>query len=760
LCTPRREIACAGDDRERLAEGEKRIGGRPLRIRALCRLGALIGVLAVCSSATPAFASEGGACPNEPYRVASDSTRLPGCRAYELVSPAEGAGPVTAASIYDVDDTSTYLQHGTGEGELSTDGGLLAQTLSPLDVQDNGSAVFWQTRLAMMPGTGKIEDGGAFDVFRSARTADGWTSTDLLPSGLQIPYNPGGVDKVLLGASADGSSALIQASLSLYPEAFENPQQAALGEWNGYMIYRVFADGAPPQLVTRFDRQIPENSKLPAVGPFQAVSASPDLSEVALRSVLALEANDTCNTSEPSPNLERGSMYLWNASAIDGLAQLITNFGFRSLCNSPNVAGVPAILPDGRPILTPNPDGNPGLPEHGPVVENFAAYLEEQSAITPLAGQAGGKLLAYTPDSATAYVQASEALDGNFPAAASEQIYAVSTTLGSKHGEGGTETPGVSCVSCASDQVGVTYLAMSEDGTHVLFTTDQGLWEWDAADGARLLSSVTGLTPADLVVSENGRYVMVLTSEALVPEDTNNAQDLYELSDGAAPVLLTSGSEPTSRYTMALTSFGVTHAFAAISNSGARAVYNRTPTAEGGREVIDEWDSGETTQLSPLNPQGVESEYQVQDVTGGELENVFFLGYDALVPWDTNAGQADVYDARTDGGFPFCTPGNPGPPPNTERCGRTINNANPTAPPIPAYAANLTPPRIQVPPLPADTSQPASPAAAKPLTRAQRLAEALRACHREPRKKRALCATQAKRRYGAHASKRSARGGK
>ena len=705
----------------------------------LALLSVLAGTLFTLALPSSALAAE--SCPNEPYRAASDSTQLPGCRAYELVSPSDAGGTV---GTYSLDSASTtFLQVGLG-GSLyvASDSNLDQQLRGELDVQGNGEDVFWNST-ATPPGTGAIEDAGAWDAFHSARTSAGWNTQDLLPSGQQIPGNPGGSVKVVLGASADGSSALVLAQQALYPSAFANSQQAALGEWRGFSIYRVSTDSAfAPQLVTHGELPLPENKTLESLGttgPFELLSASPDLSVVTFRSTIPLESNDNCTDSSSA-----STVYSWNASSIDGLAHVIFRFGSLP-CVAPNVAGVPTVLPDGRPILMPNSANFGGI--LGPVVENSPERLQE-NALTQLTGSSGGALLSVTPDGATAYVQASEALDSHFPGATGDNIYAVSTTLGEAPKEDGT-TPGVTCISCIGDQINVSYVATSRDGTHVLFTTagaEPGLWEWDASSGAHLLTSATGFTPEDVIVSENGQYVIVLTPEALsAAKDTNNGPDLYELSAGRPPTLITSGTSADS-YTLVQG-----RPIAGVSDDGQRVVYNAQPSESvGGRalslpNVIDEWDAGKTTQLSPAKSP---YEYIVQAVAGDELQDVFFIANEALVPWDFNAGQADVYDARAAGGFPFCTPGNPGPPRGLERCGAATSNANPTVPPALGYVANLTPPDFQLAGLSADTSQlVAGTSQTKALTRSQKLVKALKACVTKPKKQRTACERRARDNY-------------
>jgi hypothetical protein len=701
-------------------------------------------IAGLCFGATPAFASE--PCANEQYRQASNSTQLPDCRAYELVTPADAGGQVDYQ--LSLEETGNEPSPGLNRGlqsfeDISNEGNLDPQLRGPLDVQGNGEDVFWDST-ATPAGTGAIPDGGEYDAFRSTRTSSGWSTQDLLPSGLQTPG--GGLPKVVIGASVDGSTALILTPLALQPGAFANPQEASLGSWAGLVIYRVHADGTRPELVTHGDFLLPENTRLTQLagfGPFQELTASPDLSEVTFRSNIPLEGKQEQPCEQGPGGFKIGAAtYLWNASSVDGLAHFILSY--RGSCMSPNVAGVPTILPDGRPILMPNPS-NTVIP--GPLVENNP-NTNDPGSLTPLAGPLQpGKVLAVTPDSATAYVLENEKLvteDNN-----GGQIYAINTKDGVP--QSGlplpSNSPSVICVSCMTDQTNVTYVGTSKDGVHLLFTTDQGLWEWDASSRAQLLTSATDLTSSTVIVSENGQYVVGLTRQ--LAHNPNGTADLYEFRAGqTTPTLVTSGSsaDTYALYDRTLSNTGEAVA-SGVSNDGQRVVYNASAPEVGGHQppqVIDEWDAGHVTQLSPS---GSLSGYSVQAVAGEQLQDVFFIAQDPLVPWDLNASQADVYDARAGGGFPFCTPGNPGPPPGAEGCSGPTNSANPTAPPIPSYGADLTPMSVQPALLPADTSRVASTSTVKPLTRAQRLAHALKACTKKPKKKRATCVEHARKQY-------------
>jgi hypothetical protein len=120
--------------------------------------------------------------------------------------------------------------------------------------------------------------------------------------------------------------------------------------------------------------------------------------------------------------------------------------------------------------------------------------------------------------------------------------------------------------------------------------------------------------------------------------------------------------------------------------------------------------------------------------SGGD---VFFRTGDRLVGQDTDT-QTDLYDARVDGGFPA--------PTTPARCVGDTCQGSPSVAPVfgvPSSVVfvgggNLAP--VSVPVVAAK--------AKKALTRAQRLVRALKACVREPRRRRVVCEVRARRLYG------------
>lgn len=129
-------------------------------------------------------------------------------------------------------------------------------------------------------------------------------------------------------------------------------------------------------------------------------------------------------------------------------------------------------------------------------------------------------------------------------------------------------------------------------------------------------------------------------------------------------------------------------------------------------------------------------------------EDVFFETGDPLVPQDTDT-QGDLYDARIGGGFaaPVSPVGCMG-----DSCQGPLG-----APLTLAAAGSATQPGGgNLAPPPASKPKPKP----KSLTRAQKLAKALKACRRKPKRKRPACKTQARRAYGPVKAKKSRNGGK
>jgi hypothetical protein len=130
----------------------------------------------------------------------------------------------------------------------------------------------------------------------------------------------------------------------------------------------------------------------------------------------------------------------------------------------------------------------------------------------------------------------------------------------------------------------------------------------------------------------------------------------------------------------------------------------------------------------------------VHDASAGG-EDVFVETFTTYVPQDPD-GYADIYDVKVDGGFPAPSQASC----SGEECQGELNGSLSFSSPGSTGA-----PAVGNAPPPAEVKVPVKPAGPKALTRAQRLANALKACGKEARKKRAGCERKARERYGAKA---------
>jgi hypothetical protein len=153
-----------------------------------------------------------------------------------------------------------------------------------------------------------------------------------------------------------------------------------------------------------------------------------------------------------------------------------------------------------------------------------------------------------------------------------------------------------------------------------------------------------------------------------------------------------------------------------------------------------EWHNGIVSMISDgRDPRGVSANTFAMSASGADI---FFTTGTALVGQDTDV-LGDLYDARVGGGFPA--------PPAEPSCSADTCQGPPSG--VPSFPSatsslftggqNLSPPLISV-----ATSMNTKP---RPLTRAQLLAKALKACKGKPKRKRALCQSQARKKYASKA---------
>jgi hypothetical protein len=167
-------------------------------------------------------------------------------------------------------------------------------------------------------------------------------------------------------------------------------------------------------------------------------------------------------------------------------------------------------------------------------------------------------------------------------------------------------------------------MQVSPDGSHMAFITASKVTSYDNAGFSAMYSyepatgqitcnscAATGESgTAEVYGSQDGLFMtddgrtFFSTEEALVPQDTNESEDVYEYSDGR-PQLITSGTAP------------------GLHNSSLVVGHYARPGLAG---------------------------------VSADGKDVYFATFERLVGQDLNGQELKIYDARTDGGFPFAEP--------------------------------------------------------------------------------------------------------
>jgi hypothetical protein len=191
-----------------------------------------------------------------------------------------------------------------------------------------------------------------------------------------------------------------------------------------------------------------------------------------------------------------------------------------------------------------------------------------------------------------------------------------------------------------------------------------------------------------------------------------------------------------------------------MSEDGGRVFFSSRdallPGAVGGLDNIYMWSEGALILVSPPN----ETSDAIYDGNSTNGSQVFFHSRQSLIPGADNHGQFAIYDAQIGGDPPPEGPSDPPAVPQQVASAPvqalTVNAAAvPTPPPVAVSAEPTTPPLISAKP-------------PKPLTRAQELARALKACKaKHNNKKRAECRALAVKKYAAKPkAKRTSSGAK
>jgi hypothetical protein len=290
---------------------------------------------------------------------------------------------------------------------------------------------------------------------------------------------------------------------------------------------------------------------------------------------------------------------------------------------------------------------------------------------------------------------------------------------------------------------------------------DQGLWGIDASREA--VAAPYGSTTSD------GRFLAFTAYADLTLGDTSTARQVFEYDTQTGHLTRVSIGQNgfndngnTDTFNASIPAPNYTEGGAGreqanhrpISNDGSFVFFTTSEPLQrndvNNAPDVYEWHDGQVSLISDGQNPNTETTANTFDGSSANGSDVFFTTPNALVPGG-GTGISNIYDARIGGGFPVA----PVAPPCSEDACQGPLSATPTPPSIATATytggANLAPP----------ISKPA--VKVKPLTRAQQLAKALKACKKESKgKKRARCQASAHKRYGAKpkpkaASRRSSR---
>ncbi len=314
---------------------------------------------------------------------------------------------------------------------------------------------------------------------------------------------------------------------------------------------------------------------------------------------------------------------------------------------------------------------------------DWEALQQQTSRVSP-----NGEFVAFMSERSLTGYDNHDAIDG----APDEEVYLYDA-----------RTSRLVCASCDPTGARPTGAVSGEESARLV---DQNV-HWGSM---QLAATVPGWTPYRLSSAldqprylSNGGRLFFNSDDALVPQDANGTWDVYEYEPSGV------GSCETAGVTFSERSGGCVN----LISSGASAEESA---------FMDASESG---------------------------EDVFFMTAERLVPQDFDEA-FDIYDAHVCSSAAPCASARVSPPPcdTSDSC-----KAAPTPQPAifgaPSSATFSGAGNYLVSPSVSTVTGPRS------LTRAQRLARALKACRKRPKRKRAGCERKARRRYGAAQSRKA-----
>ncbi len=684
----------------------------------------IIAFFCLCALFLPTAAHAEG-CPNETARSQQASSFLPDCRAYEMVSPLEKNGAdivdsLSATGILQASSDGTKVTY-ISQGSFSSPQGapIGSQYLSTLTSPTTG----WTTQNITTP-----------------------TKAGTYPLGETIPYAAFSPD-LATGLELNGV-----AGIEGRPE--ENPPLA--GEPEGYQDYYL-----RDNLTTSLQSLLTSKPAQPA-GQFHMTleTVSPDLKHLAIRTGAALtpgaiEGKGPLNNlyewsdgqfqqinilpdgqaSEPDIAMHLGSLF----ENGGGQEHMISNNGSRAIWGT----GAELYLREG--IGTPQ--------------AHTVQIDETQGGLGP---SGGGKLMTASSDDTRIFFLDFRKLTSE---SSNEDLYEFNTEANEGHRL-------TDLTVDHADAAGAGVLGMlgeSEDGSYIYFVAvgklagsaiagqpnlymlhynnEANLWE-----EPRLIATLVQADANDWIdgvgqrtarVTPDGGHVAFMSAQPLTGYDNAGNEEvfLYDRSSGrlSCASCNPNGSPP----------IGPSRINPGTEWETGMAIYQtRVLSPDGSHLFFDTYDA-----LVPQDTNAAQDVYEYENgrpylISTGtgtsdatfvdaseDGDNVFFLTRQELVSGDTDQ-LVDLYDARVGGGTATVAP---------PACTGTGCQGVPAPPPVFATPSSVT--FNGVGNIPAAVTPRAVKPKAKIRTRAQKLAQALKACHAKHGRRRNRCEVTVRRRY-------------
>jgi hypothetical protein len=699
---------------------------------------------------------------------------LPDERGYEMVSPTANQN----GNVY-VQDAFAF--------------GVGIDTMMPFQASVDGSAVAYVGDPSLS-GNGNVGNGGGNQYLATRAPAGGWTAADITPPGSTTPYYE--------AFSNDLSTGILNSS---------DPTPLAPGAptGTGNVLYsRTTSDGSyhPLFTTTPANKRFLESYRVfgYAGQGLAFAGASSDLSHLLFEANNALTPNavdggeeqnnlyDSIGeqlwlvnvlpngTSEPnatfgSPGLESGppdfshaistdgSRIFWSALNGEGQPKRLYVRENDAQPQSPLDAKGKCLVPSDACTVQVDASQGPGTGGGGVFwtasSDGSRVFFTDESQLTSNSTAASG-----APDLYEYIVETGQLTDLTVDGNVSEHANVQGVVGASQDGSyvyfvaNGMLASGASSENCKSGRDGAntgcnlyvrhegvtTFIARlsGADNKNIdPFALEGHFGDWERALGQRTAQ-----------VTSDGRHIAFMSKQRLTGYPNSQQEEVYVYDAGTRSLACAScnpsGAPPNGRASVT-PSFSDVYMHRWISDDGTRVFFDSSealvPQDTNGLMDAYEWEQNGAGSCRRsggciyLLSGGTSKDGSVFADASASGNDVFIVTRARLVPQD-GLETFKMYDARV--GAPR--------PPTPPACSGTGCQGVPPAPPIFATPSSVTFNGLgNLPP-------PPSPPVAKPLTRAQKLAKALKACKKKPKKRRAACEKQARKQY-APAKKRGKR---